>query len=291
MSGESGSGLSRRQVIAASVGGLATTIGLGLFGAWALREDEKPARSDARTPIPVPAVTTTTVPPKLLEVRTFHSKARNRDVRVITYRPAGIAPGTLPVCLAFHGRGAGPSMFTDLGVGGQLTAAAAYAVVAVDGGDSYWVSPSPKDDPVAMLTDEVPGWLAELAVNQRPFAVLGVSMGAYGALNYVRAHRDAVRVAAVVSPALFRSWTEAKARNAFTGRAQWEDTEPLRHIEALRGVPLGVWCGTADPLLPSANQLIDTARPVVARTAPGGHDAEYWAKVLPDSLSFIGSHI
>ncbi|MCP2272811.1 alpha/beta hydrolase [Actinokineospora diospyrosa] len=286
------SGLSRRQVIAASVGGVATTVGLGLFGAWALRRDETPAASDARTPIPTEmGPTTTTRPPKLLEVRTVKSTARNRDVEVVAFRPDGVAPGTLPVCLALHGRGARARVFTELGVGGQLSAAAAYAVVAVDGGDSYWVGNSAKDDPVAMLTDELPGWLADLGLNPRPFAVLGVSMGAYGALNYVREHPDAVRAAAVISPALFTSWGDARARNVFTGRAQWEQTEPLRHIDALGGAKLGVWCGTADPLLPSANRLIDTARPAVARTAPGGHDADYWTAVVPEALSFIGSHI
>ncbi|WP_018685966.1 alpha/beta hydrolase [Actinokineospora enzanensis] len=265
---------------------------MGIFGAWALRHDQTPV-SEVRTPIPEPGPPPSSkAQPKLLEVRQVHSKARGRDVQLITYRPDGLAEGgTLPVCLAFHGRGAGASMFTDLGVGGQLSAAAAYAVVAVDGGDSYWVKTSAKDDPVAMLTDELPGWLAELDVATAPFAVLGVSMGAYGALDYVRAHRDSIKAAAVISPALFTSWNDARARDVFPTRALWEETEPLRHIPELGKVPLGVWCGTKDPLLPSANRLIDTARPVLARTAVGGHDANYWTSVLPEAMYFVGSHI
>ncbi|RLK62103.1 S-formylglutathione hydrolase FrmB [Actinokineospora cianjurensis] len=286
-------GLSRRRVIAASVGGVASAVGLGLFGAWALREDEKPAPSDARTPIPTEMGPTSTVPPpRLLEIKTVRSKARGRDVEVVAFRPDGVAPGVLPVCLALHGRGAGARVFTELGVGDQLSAAAAYAVVAVDGGDaSYWLKSSPTDDPPAMLADELPGWLTDLGLNPRPFAVLGISMGGYGALNYVRDHRETVRAAAVLSPALFTSWTDARARNVFDSRAQWEQTEPLRHIDALADVELGVWCGEADPLLPSANRLIDTARPAVARTAPGGHTADYWVTAMPEALSFLGSHI
>ncbi|WP_253839049.1 alpha/beta hydrolase [Actinokineospora globicatena] len=272
---------------------MASAVGLGMFGAWALREDEKPAPSDARTPIPVSVGPTSTAPPpKLVEVRTVRSKARNRDVEVVAFRPDGVAPGVLPVCLALHGRGARARVFAELGVGDQLSAAAAFAVVAVDGGDAtYWQRTSPADDPPAMLADELPGWLGELGLNPRPFAVLGVSMGGYGALNYVRDHRHDVRAAAVLSPALFTSWTDARARNVFTSRAQWEQTEPLRHIDALADVELGVWCGTADPLLPSANRLIDTARPAVARTGPGGHDADFWVTTMPEALSFIGSHI
>ncbi|GLZ40085.1 alpha/beta hydrolase-fold protein [Actinokineospora sp. NBRC 105648] len=284
--------MSRRQVLAAAAGGVATVAGLGAFGAWALRHDETPD-SDLRTPIPVaPDTPVSSAPaPKLVEVRTLRSKARGKQVEVIAFRPDGLAPGTLPVCLALHGRGAGARMFTELGVGAQLTAAAAFAVVAVDGGDSYWLPTTRGDDPAAMLDEDLPGWLTGLGLNPSPFAVLGISMGAYGALNYVRDHHPQVRAAAVVSPALFTNWNEARTRSVFTGRPQWEQTEPLRHVDELAGTKLGVWCGTSDPFLLSANQLIDTARPEVARTAEGGHDAGYWARVMPEALSFIGSHI
>ncbi|PPK67429.1 alpha/beta hydrolase-fold protein [Actinokineospora auranticolor] len=286
--------MSRRQVIGLAVGGTATTVGLGIFGAWALRQDKTPL-SDVRTPIPGPTDPPTTKPPApLFESRKVFSKARGREVSLLVYRPDGLADdgGTLPTCLALHGRGANANQFTDLGVGDNLSAAAAYAVVAVDGGDAtYWVRTDPGDDPQAMLTDELPAWLAELGVSTKPFAVLGVSMGGYGALNYVRAHTGQVRAAAVLSPALFPTWAQAKARDVFPGRALWEQTEPLLHVAELGKTALGVWCGTADPLLPSANQLIDTAKPAVARTGDGGHDADYWRRALPEAMSFIGSHI
>ena len=83
-------------------------------------------------------------------------------------------------------------------------------MVSLDGGDSYWVPRSDSDDPQRMLTEELPVWLAERGLGS-VFGVFGISMGAYGALNYARAV-PGLTVAAV-SPALFLTWSEAEARD------------------------------------------------------------------------------
>ena len=222
----------------------------------------------------------------------MHSPARDANVELITMRPAGVG-GRLPVCLALHGRASTARMFLDLGVPDLLNAAVTagvkpFAVVSVDGGDSYWVSRKPTDDPQKMLTDDLPTWLANRGFSA-PFAALGISMGGYGALNYARS--AGLNAVAAVSPALFTSWPDAKSRNAFVDEARWEATEPLRHVEDLHGMRLGVWCGASDPFITPARQLISKANPTVAAISPGAHDNTYWKRVLPDVLTFVGDSV
>jgi S-formylglutathione hydrolase FrmB len=224
------------------------------------------------------------------------SAARDTDVDVITMTPEGVDPKGLPVCLVLHGRGGTARSWLDLGLPRFLTAAhrsgvPPFAVLAVDGGkDSYWVASRSGDDPQRMLTEEVPGWLAKRGLRKSPCGVLGISMGGFGALNYVRRQRG-TPVAALLSPALFRTWAEASSRGVFPDSGLWEAKEPLRHISEIKGVPLGVWCGTEDSFITSTRSLIDAAHPAMAAISSGAHEAAYWLRVLPDALRFVGAHL
>ena len=140
-----------------------------------------------------------------------------------------------------------------------------------------------------MLSDELPDWLEQRGLATNPFAVLGISMGGYGAFNYAANLNDPALAA--ISPALFLSWPEAKARDVFAGEKRWTDTDPLHQIDALAGVPMGVWCGEADPFIDATRQLVDQAKPAVADFEPGDHDALFWRKVLPDALKFVGDRL
>jgi len=201
----------------------------------------------------------------------------------------------LPVCIALHGRGETAEMFVDLGVPDVLTSLVNYqgvppfAVVAVNGGDSYWIARDAEDDPQRMLTEEVPAWLAERGLAPNPFGVLGISMGGYGALNYAAGLLNPL--VAVLSPALFLTWPEADARDVFADEQQWRDTDPLQNLADINSSTLGVWCGESDPFVDGARQLIERAAPAVAEVEPGDHDADYWRKVLPDALRFVGGRI
>ncbi|GAB3450352.1 alpha/beta hydrolase-fold protein [Actinophytocola sediminis] len=220
--------------------------------------------------------------------------ARHTEVELVVIRPEDADPD-LPVCLALHGRGETAKMFVDLGVPEILTSIVNYqgvppfAVVAMDGGDSYWVARERRDDPQLMLTEDVPRWLGERGLVTNPFAVLGISMGGYGALNYASNLNNPA--AAVISPALFQSWSEAESRNVFNNEQQWRDTDPLQNVSRFSGVPLGVWCGDSDPFIDGARELVDKRDDEVSEFKPGGHDPAYWKKVLPEALKFIGQRI
>jgi S-formylglutathione hydrolase FrmB len=222
------------------------------------------------------------------------SISRRTEVELVIIRPED-APPELPVCLALHGRGESANMFVELGVPDMLTSVVNYqgappfAVVAVDGGDNYWVARDPEDDPQLMLSDDIPKWLDERGLVTSPFAVLGISMGGYGALNYASNLRSPT--VAVISPAVFLSWPEAESRDVFANERRWRETDPLQNLSKFTGVPIGMWCGESDPFIDGARELSEAAKLEVAEFEPGGHDAAYWRKVLPEALKFVGGRI
>lgn len=228
----------------------------------------------------------TSAPRRALSVEYVESRARGRQVTLVVVRPEGALDQELPVCVVLHGRGSDARMAVQLGARDLLNSSAVpFAMVGLDGGDSYWVSREPTDDPQRMLTDELPGWLAERHLQTLPFGVFGLSMGAYGALNYAR--RIPHPVVAAVSPALFLDWPDARARDAFAGEGAWAATDPFQHVDALGDTRLGVWCGTEDPLYPAATRLRDLAKPQVADFQPGGHDVAYWLRAMPGVVRFL----
>jgi S-formylglutathione hydrolase FrmB len=232
----------------------------------------------------------------------FASAARGRQVELITMLPLGASPAHLPVCLALHGRGGNAQAMVDAGLPQFLTAAVLagarpFAFVSVDGGDaSYWVGERPGDDPQAMLTGEVPGWLSSLGLRRDggvPRGALGISMGGFGSLVYARGRVSRpMAVVAAISPALFTSWGDAHAVQVFADQAQWQAAEPLRHVDALpSATALGVWCGKEDPFYPAAAQLATTAHAAVAAFDDGEHNQGYWSRVLPDAIRFLAPRL
>src|SRR5262249_1689366 len=141
------------------------------------------ATPDPTTVAPPESLSKPAVPNDPVAIETMHSPARDANVELITIRPEGVG-GRLPACIALAGRASTARMFLDLGVPELLNAAVnagskPFAVVAVDGGDSYWVAKKPTDDPQKMLTEDLPTWLANRGFTA-PFAAFGISMGGYG---------------------------------------------------------------------------------------------------------------
>lgn len=231
---------------------------------------------------PAPAAPRATPVPPGVRIERRASVARRRDVDVVTMRPDG-GTGELPLCLVLHGRGGSARGMVELGLP-ALLGSAAFAAVAVDCGDGYFTA-HPDDDALRMLLDEVPGW-----TGRAPDAVLGISMGGFGSLRLARARRD-LRAVALLSPALFLDWPDARARGVFADEAEWRSDEPLRHLADVAGTPVGLWIGTDDPFVAAARRLVADGHPDPAVIAPGGHDDAFWRGVLPDALAFVGQHL
>lgn len=244
-------------------------------------------------PPPVAPPSTPTPLTEAVTVQKMRSAARNRDVNLVIIAPDGVSRVGMPVCVALHGRGADARTFLDLGVQDALNQAVAagrpgFAVAAVDG-DNYWVDVGKGDDPQRMLSDELPGWLAQRQLRP-PSAMFGISMGGFGALRYARDHKD-LKAVAVASAALFVSWPDAKSRKVFADRAQWESHEPLLHTGDLSAGSTGVWCGNSDPFAGADRKLIKALNPAVAKMTPGAHNDDYWREIMPDVLKFVGERI
>lgn len=278
--------LSRRSALTAGAAG-AVALGMGISGDAGSVPLEKVEPLADRTNVAVEPV---------------YSQARRRDVDLVTMYPAGVEPQQLPVCLMLHGRfgdarnsvGKLPTWLTDSVRRGQVPP---YVFLAVDGGGNNYWHDRHGDSPMRMLLEEVPDWLVERGLggpHGLPDAAAGISMGGFGALLYTR-HRVAQNIppaaTAVVSPALITGWREMRKRRAFADKREWAAMDPLRHVEQLGNVPLGVWCGTNDRFIHGTRAFIDRAAPEVASTSPGGHNSKYYRKALPELVDFVGGEL
>jgi S-formylglutathione hydrolase FrmB len=287
-------GVSRRAVL---VAGLATAAAAGA-ATVAATTGLVPDPVSLLRPVAASGVSPATAGGVVRTERVF-SQARGREVRLVTITPAGVRPAGLPVCVALHGLNGDATAVAAGGMGGFLSAAVArkavrpFAVVALDGGNSYWHENVPGDDPMGMLIDELPRWLAARGLQPRPFAATGISMGGFGALHYARTRLQRampLRAVAVIAPGLITTWAEMSKRHAFHDAADWASYDPLRNIPALGTVPIGIWCGTEDRFIDGARRFIATGRPEVSSLGPGAHDDGYFRRALPEAIRFLGKY-
>jgi S-formylglutathione hydrolase FrmB len=292
--------LSRRRFLIGSAGALGAAGAVGVGGLLVNQDSPAPPPQrlpDPQRPSPTDAVGT---------VEWIDSPARGRRVRLVTVLPRDADHTRLPVCLGLHGLRGNASWYAAPGNRRLLGDAWArgvppFAVVAVDGGDNYWHPYARGDDPLRMLLEDLPVWLRErgLATTPapgdlagEPALAMGISMGGSGALLYARERvrrRRPVRAVAAISPGLFTEWRVA-ARRPFADRADWEAHDPLRFAPELAGVPTGVWSGDRDWFVEGTRRYIALARPEIGRVSPGRHDGVYYARVLPEVITFLGRH-
>jgi S-formylglutathione hydrolase FrmB len=224
-----------------------------------------------------------------VETHSFVSAARGgRTTRWTLMRPRG-AGGTLPVAIALHGLGGDHGYVGKIGGAAALAAAGTpFALVAPDGGTSYW-HPHHGEDAGAMVTDELLPRLAGHGLRTDRIALIGWSMGGYGVLRLAGLLGPS-RVAGVaaVSPAL---WTDpaSASRSGFDDAADYRRYSVTHDQRKLDGIRLRIDCGRSDPFA----EAVRTYRAGFAHRPAGGfsfgsHDRGYWRRVLPDELAFLG---
>ncbi len=286
-------GVGRRTLLRAAVGGGAlAAVGAGAGAAMA--EDLLPGGVRLRRALGLtgPDGVVPTIEAGPVRRSDAGSPARGTTVRMITMLPPGAArPADLPVCLALHGRGGTAQTMVDAGLPQFLAQAVAggvppFALVAVDGGTATYWHRTGADDPQRMLLGELPARLAEQGL-RAPGGALGISMGGSGALRYARGRGAGFGPVALLSPALFRTWEDARTVGGFAGEEDWREHEPLLHLDQPHGSPLGVWCGTEDPFCPAARRIAPAA--ARAHFPRGEHDQRFWARILPEVTAFVGN--
>ena len=229
---------------------------------------------------------------------TFESAHRGRSVAYrIAYPPGFAETARLPVAILLHGfTGTAMTELEGSRYPDYLTMAVQqgtrpYALAAVDGGNGYW-HPHPGDDPLGMIFDEFLPLLGARGLGIDRPAVLGTSMGGFGALLCGLTQPD--RFAAVVasSPAIWRSYQEAHAVNAgsFDSHDDWQRYGDMTaRVAELNRLPLHIYVGESDPFQPAIVALRDRlANPSVVRMSTGCHDNRLWEHYAPEQIRVIG---
>ena len=160
-------------------------------------------------------------------------------------------------------------------------------VAAVDGGrDSYWHRRADGTDALSMLLYEfIP--TVRAMIGEVPQALMGWSMGGYGAL--LAAERDPKSFVAVApaSPALWLTPGQT-APGAFDSPTDYYENDVFTGIGALKGMTVAVACGTGDPFYSATRHLVEKMSfPHSAWYGPGYHDTSYWRSVAAEQLRAI----
>src|SRR6202044_1855502 len=208
--------MSRRAVLRLGSGAAA-----GALGAYAMGR-LLPGRPPVATPVvmtgtgiplaPPPPLEPAAAPAPTMVTGSFLSAARGgvaTDWAIA--RPPGQTKPLRPV-IALHGKGSSAATVMEGGVEQGLAQAVAaglppFAVVAVDGGGSYWHKRASGEDCSAMVLNELIPMLGGHGLDTSRVGFLGWSMGGYGAL-LLGGRLGAGRTAAItaVSPALWMSY-------------------------------------------------------------------------------------
>ncbi|HYX99405.1 MAG TPA: alpha/beta hydrolase-fold protein [Mycobacterium sp.] len=294
--------LSRRAALRLGASAVAGAAGIWTFGALAdptqVPADPSPFGPAAPAGPPAPPVAAPAAPvaapvPMPTKVAgSFVSAARGGILTnyVIARPPGQIAP--LRPVIALHGvRGSAKQVMT-FGVEDELAAMVKagrppFAVVAVDGGDSYWHRRAGGEDAGAMVLNELIPMLATMNLDITRVGFVGWSMGGYGAM-LLGARLGPARTAGIcaVSPALYQSYT-ASTLGAFDSYDDWTQNTVFG-LPALSSIPLRIDCGNDDRFAPATHQFIAQLRtPPAGGFWPGGHDEAFWRQQLPAELAWL----
>jgi enterochelin esterase-like enzyme len=239
------------------------------------------------------------VAPGPVETGSFVSAARGGvETGWSLILPPGIPPDGLPVVVALHGLGASHTTLTgpQFGIDRFLAAhvedgGTPFAIVAADGGTSYWHPRPNGEDASRMVTDELLPLVQERGLDIARIGLIGWSMGGYGALR-LAGLRGPDNTAAVVasSPALWSDPGDASSAG-FADAAEYERESIYDDQADLLVTPVRVDIGTGDPFYRDVQDYVggfpDDAL-VTSTFEPGGHTPGYWRRMLPAQLAYLG---
>jgi enterochelin esterase-like enzyme len=297
---------SRRRVLAVGLGAAAAVVAAGGSGVELVSQGVLPGKNlldklDGACSVPSPPLAFSPLGPSFSS--TLHSRARNRTVGyTIAYPPAHRVGDELPLVVMLHGYGANhtsalagitPAQAVALKVHGRPLAA--MAMVTVDGGGGYW-NPHPGDDPMAMVIEELIPLCQRAGLGRGPqrIGTMGISMGGYGALLLAEKYPHLIAAVAVISPAIWTSYAQAKSANAgaYASAADFATNDAVTHTSSLARIPVRVASGYDDSFYPGVQALarVLPAGAVVA-FGKGCHTGPFFTEQQPPSLAFLARHL
>lgn len=280
----------------------ALRLGAGIAGAastWALNAVWDPIKGET-APSPFEPPAGAAAPTRLSG--SFVSAARGGiNTNWVIALPPGLPPGSPPgqiaplrPVIALHGVSGNANTVIDLGVEDGLAQLVTsgrppFAVVGVDGGDSYWHPRTSGEDSGGMVLNELLPMLAAKGLDVSKVGFLGWSMGGYGAL-LLGARLGPARTAGIcaVSPALYPAYS-LSTPGAFDSYQDWFRNN-VSGLPAFASIPVRVDCGTSDRFCPATRQFVaQLSTPPSGSFSPGGHDKGYWRQQLPAELAWLAS--
>jgi S-formylglutathione hydrolase FrmB len=287
--------LSRRAALRLGAGSFAGAVGVWALGALLdpIAVPAMPSPSDPNQPAAPPAPPVA-APLPTQESGSFISAARGGVLtNWIIARPPGQIGPLRPV-IALHGVRGSAKQVMSFGVEQTLAELVKagrppFAVVAVDGGDSYWHRRAGGEDAGSMVLNELIPMLPTMGLDTTRIGFIGWSMGGYGAL-LLGGRLGPARTAGIcaISPALYQSYT-ASTIGAFDSYDDWTKNTVFG-MPALSSIPLRVDCGNDDHFSPATHQFIaQLHKPPAGGFTPGGHDEAYWRQQLPGELAWLAS--
>ena len=290
--------LKRRAVL--RMGASAGAAAAGVFALSALLDPLEPQAAPQRAPTPFepphgpapfePPTAGATLPTKL--TGSFVSAARGGiKTNWVIAMPPG-QTGMLRPVIALHGVDANAGQMLEMGVEEGLANVVKegkppFAVVGVDGGNTYWHRRASGGDSGAMVLEELLPMLSSMGMDTSRVGFLGWSMGGYGAL-LLGARLGPARTAGIcaISPALYMSYWGC-APGAFDGVDDWT-RNTVFGLPVLNSIPLRVDCGIGDRFFFSSSQFVSQLKKKPAvNFSPGGHDMDYWRAQLPGELAWM----
>ncbi len=245
---------------------------------------------------------------------TFHSAALNRDMQYRVVLPAKIAAGAkMPVVYLLHGGG---GSFRDWS---NYSDAARFAergliLVMPEGNDSYYVNAveRPEDryedyiinDLIADVESRFP-----VAAGRATRAIVGVSMGGYGAVKLALSHPELFVFAGGISPAVdvpsrpfsikrIGQWRHHRSIFGPWGSQSRYNGDPFvlaRTVDPARTPYLFLTCGEQEGLLPANRNFAALLERRNFRyefhVVPGGHDWNQWDKRLSSVFQSLWEHM
>lgn len=249
----------------------------------------------------------------VLQDVTFHSSALNREMPYRVFLPAKIAAGeALPSVYLLHGGG---GSFRDWSNYSDVAGFAAQGLILVmpEGGSSYYVNSA--EHPHDRYEDYIAKDLISDVESRFPVArdrgnraIVGVSMGGFGAVKLALSHPDLFAFAGAMSPALdvpsrpysFKrrdQWQRHKEIFGDWGSTTRRENDPfvlVRSADPKTTPYLYLSCGEQEGFLPSLRQFAGILEQrhfsFEFHTNPGGHDWNQWNAHLRELFESLTEH-
>jgi putative tributyrin esterase len=253
-------------------------------------------------------------PNVILRDITFRSEALNRDMQYRVVSPLSVAPGQrLPVIYLLHGGGGGFRDWTNDSDVAHF-AESGLLLVMPEGGSSYYTNAvdPPQDryedyivrDLISDVESRFP-----VATGRSNRAIVGVSMGGFGAVKLALRHPDLFIFAGGISSAIdvprrafsIKRLQQSRHYNSIfgpSGSPTRRDNDPFVLVRAASpdATPyFFLTCGEQEGLLPANREFaaLLAARHVrfEFHTVPGGHNWNQWNAWLPTLFRSLAEHM